>query len=298
MIILTQNNPGEAVANLLAVIVVIAGLMFMMLFSRSYLYAYSAVLPTSIRSRWIRFHHPEFVEIWPQMTSVLIDHFPYFKLLSDREKEEFLIRLTDIRSRLAIEGRAGQRIGLHEETMICASMVQLGFGYTDYRFTGLKKVILYPDTFHSDLLGVDVNGLTVGAGFVFISWKAFEDGYEHYRNKRNLGLHEFAHALLIFKANAREITEDLDKLGHFRQEINRHYEESHQEDPMFRDYGLTNDDEFWAVAAEVFFEQPLELRAVHPEIYRFMRRVLKQDMAGRLEKYLAVRNGSTDTSFI
>lgn len=293
-----KNNPGNEAAPAILAMVIIGIVLFFVLSARSYLYAYSALLPMVIRRSWIRHQHPDLVKKWPQMTTILNDHFPYFKLLSVSEKQEFLNRLTDIRSRLAIEGREGQPVGLFQETMICASMVQLGFGYMDYRFTGLKKVIVYPDTFYADILKADVNGLTAGAGFVFISWKAFEEGYEHYRNKRNLGLHEFAHALLIFKANAREISEDMDKLGRFRRKITRHYEQSHQEDPMFRDYGLINDDEFWAVAAEVFFEQPLELRALHPDIYEFMRRVLKQDMARRLRRYLAFRKGNTDTAFI
>jgi len=46
-------------------------------------------------------------------------------------------------------------------------------------------------------------------------------------------------------------------------------------------YGATNPGEFFAVATEVFFEQPGELALFEPELYDALRRFYRQDPAAR-----------------
>jgi len=48
-------------------------------------------------------------------------------------------------------------------------------------------------------------------------------------------------------------------------------------------YGATNNQEFLAVASEYFFERPQLLERKHPELYKRLRDVFKQDLA-RLPK--------------
>ena len=45
-----------------------------------------------------------------------------------------------------------------------------------------------------------------------------------------------------------------------------------------RDYGATNTKEFFAVVTEYFFENPIELKKNHPEIYTILYTVFKQDL--------------------
>ena len=47
-------------------------------------------------------------------------------------------------------------------------------------------------------------------------------------------------------------------------------------------YGATNPAEFFAVAAECFFEQPARLRERHPGLYDVLRDFYGQDTAERL----------------
>ena len=56
-------------------------------------------------------------------------------------------------------------------------------------------------------------------------------------------------------------------------------------------YGATNPGEFFAVATEVFFEQPRELRAFEPSLYDVLLRFYRQDPAAR-EDTLDARHNS------
>jgi hypothetical protein len=51
--------------------------------------------------------------------------------------------------------------------------------------------------------------------------------------------------------------------------------------PPMRWYGATNPGEFFAVATEVFFEQPYELQESEPALYDVLARFYRQDPATR-----------------
>tara|TARA_Y100001972_G_scaffold128713_1_gene191201 strand:- start:3791 stop:4069 length:279 start_codon:yes stop_codon:yes gene_type:complete len=46
---------------------------------------------------------------------------------------------------------------------------------------------------------------------------------------------------------------------------------------FFREYGSTNQAEFFSVAVENFFEKPMAFNEYHPELYRVMTDLLNQD---------------------
>jgi MtfA peptidase len=45
------------------------------------------------------------------------------------------------------------------------------------------------------------------------------------------------------------------------------------------EYGATNPAEFFAVATECFFEKPIQLRRVHPQLYEELKAYYRQDPA-------------------
>ena len=42
-------------------------------------------------------------------------------------------------------------------------------------------------------------------------------------------------------------------------------------------YALTNEAEFFAIAAEYFFEKPEQLQAKHPDLYNLMCQIFEQE---------------------
>ncbi|MET0158824.1 MAG: M90 family metallopeptidase, partial [Acidimicrobiales bacterium] len=54
--------------------------------------------------------------------------------------------------------------------------------------------------------------------------------------------------------------------------------------PLLRPYAGTNPAEFFAVATEVFFVQPVELQAEKPDLYAVLSGFYRQDPAARISK--------------
>jgi Mlc titration factor MtfA (ptsG expression regulator) len=115
---------------------------------------------------------------------------------------------------------------------------------------------------------------------IYLSWDNFVKGIKGMTPNCNVGLHEMGHALAY--VNFITQTEE-DK--HFKKEFKNFSKVAR---PIFEgiqkgsknilgDYAGTNYHEFWAVAVEVFFENPIRLRHELPDLYAAMSHLLKQD---------------------
>jgi Mlc titration factor MtfA (ptsG expression regulator) len=58
-------------------------------------------------------------------------------------------------------------------------------------------------------------------------------------------------------------------------------------------YGAKDEVEFFAVATEHFFDQPLRMRRAAPELYRVLKNYFRQDPAARKDQYAASRKEHT-----
>lgn len=261
------------------------GIVFLFLSEYSSIYSWSYVLPVKVRRSWIQYKHSDDYMNWDFYSKLLQNEFPYFKLLSKKEQDEFLVRLIDVKNYMEFEGREVVELDNRKLALLSASMVQLTFGFRDYRLYRFEKIIVYPGIFYSKFLDADVKGITYGTGFIYLSWSDFEDGYVRYRSKLNLGLHEFAHALMLQKSKYFD-SDRFDTFTGMATILMKRAQDSGQPDPLFRDYGFTNHHEFWAVCVEVFFEQPLEFANTYPNLYKVTSRLLMQDPAELLNDYL------------
>jgi Mlc titration factor MtfA (ptsG expression regulator) len=123
-----------------------------------------------------------------------------------------------------------------------------------------------------------------GRGPVVIAWDQALAGAHRTVRGHNVVLHEFAHKLDMLDGTVdgtpvlpqdiardwvRVCTEVYDDLVVGRPR------------PPMRWYGATNPGEFFAVATEVFFEQPHELRYAEPALYDVLSRFYRQDPAAR-----------------
>jgi hypothetical protein len=61
----------------------------------------------------------------------------------------------------------------------------------------------------------------------------------------------------------------------------------HHKHPLLDQYGATNPAEFFAVATEYFYERPIELKNLHPELYEQFKNFYKLDTAAMI---LTVKN--------
>lgn len=207
-------------------------------------------------------------------------HSSYYRLLSEEEKKKYIRRTLYVMDQKTFVERDEVVLTEQNKMQISATLVQLTFGL-NYQLIDLPHfefIVVYPDQFHSKLVGAEVHGLTVGNGQLFLSWNNFQKGHEISNDKLNLGLHEFAHALEI----------ELRKLDHYYMQLwhlegGRVIEKIVNDNKgVFRKYSSTNIHELWACAVETFFESPQEFEEHYPILYDRTCAVLGQDHLKRI----------------
>lgn len=209
------------------------------------------------------------------------NRFPYYKLLDEKEKKEFVSRVITFRKQNQLHIKHTVISSADEiELMINAAFVQITFGYNDFhKMNGFNRIVIYPSTFFSKLINRQVKGLTVSSGFIHYSWKDFIKGYKDENDRINLGLHELAHVFYLETFSSEDFDWSLWKTKALAAIV----EERKLDQPFFRSYGQTNLSEFWAVVVEYFFEDPVAFNNHYKGLYIATSVILKQDMA--LRKY-------------
>ena len=180
-----------------------------------------------------------------------------------------------------------------------ASMLLLGLEIDEY--PQLTSVIVHPSTVrlhgeHAAGGGLRASGTQTLAGQahyrgpVVLSWAAARRGARFPASGNNVVYHEFAHQLDMLDG----ITDGTPPLGddeareRWVEVCTAAYDSVRaQGSPVLRPYAGTNPAEFFAVATEVFFNRPLEVREHEPALYVELQRFYHQDPAGRAERFAA-----------
>ena len=167
------------------------------------------------------------------------------------------------------------------KVLIAAAAVQLTFGLPHIYLRHFKTILIYPDTYYSTISRQYHKGEVNPAwGIIVLSWRNFVEGYVNPGDSINLGLHEMAHALrlenVIRNAEHGFLNEEL--LDQWEvMSLRELYKIRKGENHFFREYAGVNEEEFFAIAVENFFERPMEFWSHMPELYRILCQILKQD---------------------
>jgi MtfA peptidase len=153
-------------------------------------------------------------------------------------------------------------------------------------FAQLRQILVYPGAFlvdrvHTDGAGVlqdqrqALSGESWSQGQVILSWQDTLDGAALIDDGQNVVIHEFAHQLDQENghANGAPLLPGRKHYARWSQVMAAEFAQlqaqaDSQEPTLLNPYGATNPAEFFAVATEVFFEQPQRLAAEHPALYR------------------------------
>jgi Mlc titration factor MtfA (ptsG expression regulator) len=123
-----------------------------------------------------------------------------------------------------------------------------------------------------------------GRGPVVLAWDEALAGARRAVPGHNVVLHEFAHKLDMVDGTV-DGTPVLPRtlLRDWQRACTEVYEDlvAGRPRPPMRWYGATNPGEFFAVATEVFFDQPREMRLAEPRLYDVLSRFYRQDPASR-----------------
>ena len=144
-------------------------------------------------------------------------------------------------------------------------------------FDAFKRIIIYPDTYYSPATKQYHKGETnPGLGIIVLSWNSFQHGFEDPNDGVNLLVHELAHALwLENKLFEYEIFDPIALTAY--NEIVSKAMITISENHFLRKYAFKNEEEFFAVAVENFFERSIQFKSELPELYEAMTLLLGQD---------------------
>jgi Mlc titration factor MtfA (ptsG expression regulator) len=166
----------------------------------------------------------------------------------------------------------------------CAArlVLHLHLGYYDR----LTEIVVYPCTFRHPDGDAALLGEAHDWGVVVLSWPAVQDGVRNPADGHETATHEFAH-VLDRADGAFDGTPVLRSRSLYRpwaRVLSRHYlrlrEGNREERKVLRDYGATNEAEFFAVATESYFEKPRQMKAHAPDLYRELQEFYGGDPAG------------------
>jgi hypothetical protein len=169
--------------------------------------------------------------------------------------------------------------------LIAASAAMLAHGLPEFEWPSVRDIVVYPGTFDEayDVGRGTISGMVHAQGPVLFSMEDLRHGFRRPHDGHNVALHEFAHVMdmatgaadglplgLSWVATAPWVELMVDRLRRIR---------GHRYQHVLRDYAGSNEAEFFAVAVEVFFEQPGKLRGRDPELYAMLAEYFAQDPA-------------------
>tara|TARA_B110000196_G_C21006027_1_gene595413 strand:+ start:168 stop:968 length:801 start_codon:yes stop_codon:yes gene_type:complete len=211
---------------------------------------------------------------------ILSNNCSFYNKLSSDDKEIFesrvLIFLKDI-------SFSSKKAILNNEVKltVVGVAISLTFGFKDWGYSRLNRIIIYPSTYYSKITKNKHKGeYNPGFKLIVFSWKDFKHGIRYESDNLNLGLHEFTHALYFsfLKSDSNDACRFIEN---FEQIIvylkNENLKKQLLEANYFRDYAFKNKYEFIAVLIEHFFETPSVFKDKFPSMYEIMVRMLNQN---------------------
>jgi Mlc titration factor MtfA (ptsG expression regulator) len=223
---------------------------------------------------------------------------PLARRLSPDERQRLLRLVQLFLAEKHFEGCGGLTVSEEMKVTIAAEACLLLLHLEGPPYPALRTVLVYPRGF----VPKTVRSLQTGEiaeppapligeswqdGVIVVSWDDVVRGARSPLDGENVVLHEFAHQLdeedgagdgaPVLPASA---------LRTWGRVLSDEYERLRQDAAADRrtvldPYGATNKAEFFAVATETFFEQPVQLERDHPELYAQLKQFYGQDPARR-----------------
>ena len=223
--------------------------------------------------------------------AVLQREVAFFRVLDAPAQRRFRRHLQVFLGEKRITG-IGARVDATTRVLAAASGIIPIFGFPDWEWDQISEVLVYPSRFDGefefgDTRGHNILGM-VGTGslnrVMILSKPDLINGFRNATDKRNVGVHEFAH--LVDKSDG--VIDGVPQVGLERQAVQpwvdlvrRKMAEIEAGKSDIHRYALTNEAEFFAVTSEYFFERPGTMQRKHPELYAAIERVFNQDMRAR-----------------
>jgi len=223
----------------------------------------------------------------PEWLSILEARVPFVGELAGETRARFLEDLRIFVAEKHWIAAGGMEITDEVKVVVAAAAVRLTLHLGIDFYNRLTEIVIYPSHYvHPDAEdGSVVFGEAHSWGTVVLSWDAVVQGLGNPHDGHDTATHEFAH-VLDRGDGGFDGTPELRAGEHYRawsQVMSRHFlrlrDGKRKVGRVLRDYGATNEAEFFAVATESFFERPAQMKEHLPDLYEELRRFYGFDPA-------------------
>lgn len=218
---------------------------------------------------------------------------PAYRRLPERLRPRLRRRIQVFLARKHFVAAAGMRIDDRVRVLIAAYACLLIVNRPGRPYAAVRDIVVFPGAFATWREGIDAAGVhgrqrqvlageSWRAGRVMLAWQEVE----RMDCRHNVVVHEFAHQLddefpdapgAPRLAHAAEYRRWARVLGAEYRALETAVAEGRS--TLIDPYGAVGPAEFFAVASELFIQDPAALRARHPELYRALRRYYRLDPA-------------------
>lgn len=288
MIVTPQSNRRNRNLAWLAAATVVVGSLGLSLLSRWWLLgiALAPLVFWFFRRQTLRRLKQMNAEFPASWQSILMSDVAFYRALSAEQRKRFqhLVKIFLDETRIT-----GIRTDVDEQTrvLVAASAIIPVFGFDDWEYSGLGEVLIYPNAFSESYRtddSAEKNTLgMVGAGHLsgvmILSKPDLVSGFTNPEDKRNVGIHEFAH--LVDKADGSidglPAGIPANAVGPWIEWVGEELKSTSTGRHHIDDYAYTNQAEYFAVLTEYFFEAPDVLQQKNPQLYAIMQSMYRQD---------------------
>lgn len=220
--------------------------------------------------------------------ALLTQHCFFYQQLDPARKTQFEQKTAQFLSQVKITG-VRCTVEDQDRVFVAASAIIPIFAFPDWEYGNLDEVLLYPDSFNHDFEQTGPDRAVLGMvgegalnGIMILSQHELRQAFINKTSKSNTAIHEFVHLVDKTDGTVDGIPEVLMQQSYvlpwleaMRKEIRKILDDRSDINP----YGASNTAEFFAVAAEYFFERPDLMEKKNPELYQLLGKIFHQQPA-------------------
>lgn len=206
-------------------------------------------------------------------------HIPFYRQLKPAERKIFEDRVGLFLAEIRITEVDKEVPDKETCYYVAASAVIAYWGLPYWNYGDLTEVLVYPENYHPDgkihRSGTHQGQVHHGGlmdSTMILSLRALKHGYSNATDKKNVGVHEFAHLIDKHDGDIDGLPFDLEENGEkiWMQLAEIEIEKIRKGKSDINPYAGTNHAEFFAVTVEYFKERPALFQKKHPRLYAIL----------------------------
>jgi len=217
----------------------------------------------------------------PEWRDFLLAHSTYFRALDDGARSRFERDVNLFLAETRVAGIGGAAVSWQTRLWVAAGAAVMLQGRPEWEPPLADGVTVYPgyafDRNYQAGRG-NIAGQAPPRGPLLVAEKSLLEGFARERDGTNVLIHELAH---FFDLEARKgglsFGSDRRKALSWTEIVDAEFQRHDFARSILPAYAAQNQAEFFAVASEMFFENPGPLRAAHPGLFAILRDFYAQD---------------------